>query len=139
MWTQNYDPFGNAMVSTLIAAVPVVVLLGGIAFLRMKAHTAALLGLATALPIAIFVFGMPAGMASRAAVYGAAYGLLPIGWIILNVIFLYQLTQRARAVRRSSRGASPRSPTTAGCSCCSSPSASAPSSRVPPASARRSR
>ena len=77
-----------------MAALPVVVLLGAIGLLRMKAHLAALLGLATALAIAILVFGMPARMALMTAAYGAAYGLFPIGWIILNVIFLYQLTEQ---------------------------------------------
>jgi lactate permease len=93
MWQQAYDPFGSMVVSTLAAALPVVVLLGGLAFLRMKAHTAALLGLATALVVAIAAFGMPVRMAAATAGYGAAYGLLPIGWIVVNVIFLYQLTQ----------------------------------------------
>jgi len=91
-WTQIYDPLGNALLSTLCAALPVVVLLGSLAFLRLAAHVAALLGLATALVIAILVFGMPAQLALATAGYGAVYGLLPIGWIVLNVIFLYQLT-----------------------------------------------
>jgi lactate permease len=94
MWAQGYDPFGNSWVSTLTAAVPVVVLLGSIAFLKMKAHLAALLGIASSLAIAIFAFEMPAGMATLAAAFGAAYGLMPIGWIILNVIFLYRLTEQ---------------------------------------------
>src|SRR5688572_30361073 len=94
MWAQGYDPFGNAVVSTLAAAVPVVVLLGSIAFLKLKAHNAALLGIASSLVIAILAFDMPTGMASRAAVFGAAYGLMPIGWIVLNVIFLYRLTEQ---------------------------------------------
>jgi lactate permease len=94
MWAQGYDPFGNAVVSTLAAAVPVVVLLGSIAFLKLKAHVAALLGIGSSLVIAILAFDMPAGMASRAAAFGAAYGLMPIGWIVLNVIFLYRLTER---------------------------------------------
>src|ERR1044072_4373611 len=94
MWAQGYDPFGNPVLSTLAAAVPVVVLLGAIAFLKLKAHVAALPGIASSLTIAIFPFDMPAGMASRAAAFGAAYGLMPIGWIVLNVIFLYRLTQQ---------------------------------------------
>jgi lactate permease len=94
MWAQGYDPFGNPVLSTLAAAVPVVVLLGSIAFLKLKAHVAALLGIASSLLIAILAFEMPAGMASRAAAFGAAYGLMPIGWIVLNVIFLYRLTQQ---------------------------------------------
>jgi lactate permease len=68
------------------------VLLGALGFFHLKAHLAALLGLAASLAIAIFEFGMPIQMSIMSALYGAAYGLLPIGWIILNVIFLYQLT-----------------------------------------------
>src|SRR5688500_10933612 len=93
-WSQVYDPLHNAALSTLCAALPIVILLGALAFLHMKAHWAALLGLASALVVAIFVFGMPAKTALAGAGYGAAYGLLPIGWIILNVIFLYNLTQQ---------------------------------------------
>ncbi len=91
-WPQVYDPLGNRLLSTLLAALPVIVLLGTLAWLRLRAHTAALLGLFTALAVAVLVFGMPAGMALGTAAFGAAYGLLPIGWIILNLMFLYQLT-----------------------------------------------
>ena len=94
-WSQTYDPLGNAFLSTLLATLPVVVLLGGLAFFHLRAHVAALAGLAAALIVAIVVFGMPTQMALMTAAYGAAYGLLPIGWIILNVIFLYQLTSDA--------------------------------------------
>jgi len=92
MWPQIYDPFGNMVVSTALAAIPIVILLGTLAFLHVKAHNAALLGLASALVVAIAAFGMPARMAFSTAAYGGAYGLLPIGWIVVNVIFLYQLT-----------------------------------------------
>ena len=91
-WHQVYNPVHNALLSSLIAALPIVILLGGLAALRLKAHVAALLGLAAALLTAIAAFGMPTGMAFRTAGLGAAYGLFPIGWIILNVIFLYDLT-----------------------------------------------
>ncbi len=91
-WPQNYDPLGNPLLSTLIAALPVVVLLGAIAWLEMKIHLAALLGLGVALTVALFAFHMPVDAALATAGYGAAYGLFPIGWIILNLIFLYQLT-----------------------------------------------
>src|SRR6187399_2594307 len=92
MWPQVYDPFGSMVLSTLVAAIPIVVLLGAIGLFHMKAHYAAGLGLVASLAVAILGFGMPAGMASMSAIYGMAYGMLPIGWIILNVIFLYQLT-----------------------------------------------
>ena len=91
-WQQNYDPTGHWWLSTLIAALPIVVLLGTLALLHIKAHYAALLGLATALATAVLVFHMPGRLAATTAVYGAGYGLFPIGWIILNVIFMYQLT-----------------------------------------------
>lgn len=94
LWSQVYDPFDNAWLSTFIAALPVLVMLGGLGIFHMRAHLAALLGLAVALAAAIFAFGMPAGMAGRTALYGAAYGLLPIGWIVLNIIFLYHLTEQ---------------------------------------------
>src|SRR5260370_5683796 len=92
MFSQVYNPLNSTLLSALVAAIPVIVLLGAIAFLRMKAHVAALLGLIASLAVAIFFFGMPSRMAGVSAVFGAAYGLMPIGWIILNVIFLYQLT-----------------------------------------------
>ncbi|MGZ8920165.1 MAG: L-lactate permease [Limisphaerales bacterium] len=91
-WLQNYDPLGNALLSTLVAAIPIVVLLGLIAILEVRIHIAALIGLASALVIAIAIYGMPAKAAGATTVYGAAYGLFPIGWIILNLIFLYHLT-----------------------------------------------
>ena len=94
-WKQQYDPTGHWLLSTLIASLPVVVLLGALAFGHTKAHYAALAGLATALLTAVLGFGMPARMAFATAVYGSLYGLFPIGWIVLNVIFLYQLTVEA--------------------------------------------
>lgn len=94
VWQQIYDPVGNAFLSTLIAAIPVVVMLVGLGFLHMKAHIAAGLGLIAALLIAVFVYQMPAGMAGGAALLGGLNGLLPIGWIVLNIIFLHQLTEQ---------------------------------------------
>lgn len=91
-WTQVYDPFSNPWLSTAAAALPVIVLLGAIAIFEIKAHWAAILGLAAALAVAILGFGMPVRMAGMSAAYGAAFGLLPIGWLVLSIIFLYQLT-----------------------------------------------
>jgi len=92
MWNQVYDPFANQTLSTLAAAVPVVLLLVLLASGKVKAHLAALIALLAAIVIAIVVFTMPSGLAIRAALLGIATGLFPIGWIVLNVLFLYQLT-----------------------------------------------
>jgi lactate permease len=94
MWSHVYDPLGNPWLSTLCAALPVIVLLGALGIFHIKAHIAAVMGLITSLVVAIGIFGMPGSMAASATLMGAANGLLPIGWIILNVIFLYQLTER---------------------------------------------
>jgi len=83
MWNQAYDPLNSAVLSTLLAALPLVILLGLLARHGVRAHYAALLGLAAALAVAIVVQGMPAGMAVRAAAFGAAYGFFPI---VLNTI-----------------------------------------------------
>jgi lactate permease len=91
-WAQGYDPTGLWWLSTGIAALPILVLLGAMAILRVKAHVAALSGLLTALVIAMAVFHMPVRLAFTAAAYGAGYGLFPICWIIVPVIFLYDLT-----------------------------------------------
>jgi lactate permease len=92
IWAQGYDPVGRWWFSTMFAALPVIVLLGAMAVLRVKAHVAALAGLLTALLVAIAVFHMPIRLALTSAAYGAGYGVFPICWIILPVIFLYQLT-----------------------------------------------
>ncbi|SMF07811.1 L-lactate permease [Pseudogulbenkiania subflava] len=94
MWSQVYDPLGNPWLSTLCAALPVIVLLSALGIFHIKAHIAAVMGLVASLLVAIGIFGMPVDMAMSATLMGAANGLLPIGWIILNVIFLYQLTER---------------------------------------------
>ena len=94
VWQQIYNPTGNMVLSTLLAAVPVVVMLVGLGFLHLKAHIAAAAGLLSALVIAVFAFGMPAEMAGKAAFLGGLTGLLPIGWIVLNIIFLHQLTEQ---------------------------------------------
>src|SRR5215831_10137919 len=95
VWSQVYDPFHSMFLSTLVAAIPIVVMLGCLAFLHMKAHWAAILGLVAALAVAILAYGMPAKMAGLAAFNGALFGLLPIGWIVLNIIFLYRLTEES--------------------------------------------
>ncbi len=91
-WLQNYDPLHGPL-STVAAALPLVVLLGLLASRKVPAHVAALSGLAAALMVAIGVIGMPPALGARAALLGAAYGMLPIGWIVLNVIFLYRISE----------------------------------------------
>ena len=91
-WIQVYDPLGNPWLSTLAAALPIVLLLATLAILEWKAHWAALAGLAAALAVSVVIYGMPVSAAAATAFYGAAYGLFPIGWIILAAVFLYNLT-----------------------------------------------
>ena len=91
-YTQVYDPFGNTILSTIVAAFPIVLLLALIATGKIKSHWAALLGLVAMMAVAIFVYRMPADMAVKDTAYGFVSGFFPIGWIIVNVIFLYRLT-----------------------------------------------
>src|SRR6201989_3517164 len=92
MWNQVYNPFNNQVLSTVAAALPVVTLLLLIASNKVKAHLAAVIALIVANLVAIFIFTMPAGMSIRASLLGVVTGFFPIGWIVLNVIFLYRLT-----------------------------------------------
>jgi lactate permease len=92
MWNQVYDPFSNNVLSTVAAALPVVTLLVLIASNKVKAHIAAVIALVVANIVAIVIFTMPANMSIRASILGAVTGFFPIGWIVLNVIFLYRLT-----------------------------------------------
>ena len=92
-WQQSYDPLHNPLLSTLLALLPALLLLGCLGLLRLKAHLAALVGLGASLCSAVLVYGMPVPAAAASAVYGLAYGFLPIGWIILNLIFLFRLTE----------------------------------------------
>ena len=91
-WAQIYDPTGRWWLSTIIAGLPVILLLGAMAIFRVAAHGAAVIGLLASLIAAVAVFHMPMRMALTTTVYGAGYGLFPICWIILPVIYLYQLT-----------------------------------------------
>jgi lactate permease len=92
MWNQVYDPMHSQVLSTICAALPVVTLLVLIASNKVKAHWAAIIALVVANLVAIVIFTLPAGMSLRATVLGAVTGFFPIGWIVLNVIFLYRLT-----------------------------------------------
>src|ERR1700744_130815 len=91
-FTQTYDPLHNVILSTVIAAFPIVLLLGLIASGKIKSHWAALIALAATIAVAIFAYGMPTDMALKVTGLGFVNGFFPIGWIIVNVIFLYRLT-----------------------------------------------
>ena len=110
MWNQVYNPFGNTTLSTIAAAIPVVTLLVLIASGKVQVHLAAITALVLANLVAIFLFTMPANMAIRASVLGIVSGFFPIGWIVLNVIFMYQLTVTAgrfEALKRAVGGVTP--------------------------------
>jgi lactate permease len=92
MWNQVYNPFNNTVLSTIAAAIPVVTLLVLIASGKVKAHIAAIIALIAANLIAIYIFTMPANMSIRASLLGVVAGFFPIGWIVLNVIYLYRIT-----------------------------------------------
>jgi lactate permease len=93
VWNQRYEPVANNLaLSALVAALPVIVLLGLLGLLRVRAHHAALAGLSTAFLVALLVYGMPASMATAALANGALFGLFPIGWIVLTAMFVYDLT-----------------------------------------------
>ncbi len=91
-WQQIYDPLGGLYLSALVAAIPVIVLLALLAVWHVRAHWAALAGLGCAMALALGVYGMPAQMVLASAGYGAAFGLFPIGWIVINAIFVYELS-----------------------------------------------
>src|SRR6478672_8183131 len=87
-WQQIYNPTGNLFLSAAIASIAVVVLLALLAIWHVRAHWAALVSLSCAAGVAILVYGMPVGLVFTTAGYGAAFGLFPIGWIVLNAIFI---------------------------------------------------
>jgi lactate permease len=91
-WTQVYDPLGHWWLSTLVAALPIIVLFTLLAGLRVKPHWSALAGAATALLIAIFVIRMPSSLAGIAFGYGVAFGLLKIAWIVVAAVYLYDIS-----------------------------------------------
>src|SRR5260370_1568627 len=91
-WNQNYDPLGHWWLSTLIAALPIIVLLGLLAGLKVRAHLCAVAGAATAVIVAIVAFKMPALLAVSSFFYGSAFGLLKIVWIVIAAVFLYDIS-----------------------------------------------
>ena len=91
-WTQVYDPFGHWWLSTLVAALPIIVLLGLLAGFKVRPHWCAIAGATTAVLVAIFVFGMPGRLAFASLLYGGAFGLLKIVWIVIAAVFLYDIS-----------------------------------------------
>jgi lactate permease len=90
-WVQNYDPLGHAALSSLLAGMPIYVLLG-LLLAGASAPRAAVAGLATAVVMSITLFKMPVSAVTAAGFYGACVGLMPIGWIVFSAVFLFQLT-----------------------------------------------
>jgi len=91
-WSQHYAPLGSISLSALVAVLPVATLLGLLAFWHVRAHLAAMAGLLIAFAIAVSVYRMPLRLAVMSMTYGAAFGLFPIGWIVLNAIFIYHIS-----------------------------------------------
>lgn len=93
MWQQSYAPVASSIGwSAAVAALPIFVLLYLLGVARKPAWIAALVGLGSALAVSLFAYGMPAGLAISSSLYGAAFGLFPIGWIVFWAIVLYRMT-----------------------------------------------
>src|SRR5205807_4055137 len=96
MWQQNYTPIADSLaLSALVAAVPIFVLLFLIGIRRKPAWIASLTGLAATVILAAVVYGMPAGMLFSSVLFGAAFGLFPIGWVVFSAILLYRVMQES--------------------------------------------
>src|SRR5437899_3188670 len=91
-WTQVYDPLHNWILSTLVAALPILVLFGLLAGLRVKPHWCAIAGAGTAVLVAVLVFGMPLRLAGMSFVYGVGFGIVKIAWIVLAAVYLYDVS-----------------------------------------------
>src|SRR5215831_7937256 len=91
-WTQVYDPFGHWWLSTIVAALPIIVLFGLLAGFKVKPHLCAIAGACTAMGVAILFFHMPAPLAIASFAYGVAFGVLKIAWIVLAAVYLYDIS-----------------------------------------------
>src|SRR2546426_11049100 len=91
-WTQVYDPLHNWILSTLVAALPILVLFGLLAGLRGKPHWCAIAGAGAAVLVAVLVFGMPLRLAGMSFVYGGGFGIVKIAWIVLAAVDLYDVS-----------------------------------------------
>jgi len=91
-WTQIYDPLGHWWLSTLVAALPIIVLFTLLGGLKVKPHWCAIAGASTAVVVAIIFFKMPAALAGLSFAYGVAFGVLKIAWIVLAAVYLYDIS-----------------------------------------------
>jgi lactate permease len=91
-WTQVYDPLGHWWLSTLVAALPIIVLFTLLAGLKIKPHWCAMAGAAAAVAVAILLFKMPPALAAMSFAYGVAFGVLKIAWIVLAAVYLYDIS-----------------------------------------------
>ena len=91
-WQMNVDPLGNIGLSALVAAIPILFLFWALAIKHMKGHFAALGGTSLAVLIAIFVYGMPVDLAALSTLYGGAFGLFPVCWIVITALFIYNMS-----------------------------------------------
>ena len=91
-WTQTYDPLGHWWLTTMVAALPILVLLGLLAGWRVRPHLCAMAGATTAILCATLVFGMPARLAVSSFAYGVSFGMLKIVWIVIAAVFLYDIS-----------------------------------------------
>jgi lactate permease len=91
-WLQHYNPTGNLAISAILAAIPLFILLYMLGICRSKGHYAAFYATLAAILLAIIVWGMPVGYAISATVYGAAFGIFPIVWIVVTAIWVYNMT-----------------------------------------------
>src|SRR5262249_29745604 len=98
-WTQVYDPYGIWWLSTLVAAIPIIVLLGLVAVARVRPHLAAAAGAASALAVACLAFHMPWTLGLASFLFGAAFGLLRIAWIVVTAGILVDVSGKTGPVR----------------------------------------
>src|SRR5438094_10011141 len=91
-WTQVYDPFGHWWLSTLVAALPIIILFTLLAGLKVKPHWCAISGASAAVAVVIVFFKMPPGLAAISFAYGVAFGVLKIAWIVLAAVYLYDIS-----------------------------------------------
>lgn len=90
-WSQQIDPFNILAISALVAALPIFFIFIAL-YKKMKGYLASLLTVLLAIFIAVVVYGMPVKLSLLSVMHGAMYGLLPICWIIITAVFLFNIT-----------------------------------------------